>query len=68
MIQTNSPFYGMIARTKIYVFAEIFLAVFPSDPRFLSAQLMFCIYGFINRIAQNDSFIGEYCGEYFLWR
>ena len=33
-----------------------------------AAQLMFCIYGFQkkNRAAQNDGFIGEYCGEYFL--
>ena len=37
---------------------------------FWTAQLMFCIYGFpnINRAAQNDGFIGEYCGEYSLRR
>ena len=49
-----------------YVFTEIFLAVFPLEPPIWSAQLMFCIYGFQNknRAAQNDGFIGEYCGEY----
>ena len=51
-----------------YVFTEIFLAVFPSEPPFWPAQLVFCIYGFQNknRAAQNDGFIEEYCGEYFL--
>ena len=59
--KTNSPFYGMIARTKSYVFSEIFLSVFPLEPPFWPAQLMFCIYGFQNknRAAQNDGFIGE---------
>ena len=27
--KANSPFYGMIARIKSYVFAEVFLTVFP---------------------------------------
>ena len=68
--KTNSPFYGMTARTKSYVFTEMFPAVFPLRPPFWFAQLMFCIYGFQNknRAAQNDGFIGEYCGEYSLWR
>ena len=68
--RTNLPFYGMIARTKSYVFTVIFLAVFPLEPTFWPAQFMFCIYGFQNRnrAAQSDGFIGEYCGEYFLWR
>ena len=54
--------------TKSYVFTEIFLAVFPLETSFWAAQLMFCIYGFQNKnpAAQNDRFIGEYCGEYFL--
>ena len=58
----------MIARTKGYVFTEIFLAVFPLETLFWPAQLMFCIYGFQNknRVAQNDGLIEEYCGEYFL--
>ena len=48
--------------------SETFLAVFPLETPFWPAQLMFCIYGFQNkyRAAQNDGFIGEYCGEYFL--
>ena len=68
--KTDLPFYGMTARTKSYVFTVIFLAVFPLEPTFWPAQLMFCIYGFQNknRAAQIDDFIGEYCGEYFLWR
>ena len=68
--RTNLRFYGMIARTKTYVFTEIFLAVFPWKPKFWPAQFMFCIYGFHsrNRAAQSDGFIEEYCGEYFLWR
>ena len=55
----------MIAKTKSYVFTEIFLAVFPLETPFWPAQLMFCIYGFQNknRAAQNDGFVGEYCGE-----
>ena len=58
----------MIARTKSYVFTETLLAVFPLETPFWPAQLMFCIYGFQNknRAAQNDDFIGGYCGEYFL--
>ena len=66
--KTNSLFYGMTARTKRYVFTKIFLAVFPLGTPFWPAQLMFCIYGFQNknRAAQNNGFIGEYCGEYFL--
>ena len=69
-INTNSPFHGMITRTKSYVFTEIFLAVFPLESTFWSGLLMFCIIWFSNksRAAQNDDFIGEYCGEYFLWR
>ena len=37
---------------------------------FWPAQFVYCIYGFQNRnrAAQSDGFIGEYCGEYFLWR
>ena len=68
--RTNLPFYGMIARIKSHVFTVIFLAVFPLEPRFWPAQFMFCIYGFQNRngAAQRDGFIGEYCGESFLWR
>ena len=68
--KTNLPFYGMIARTKSYVFTVIFLAVFPLEHTFWPVQLMFCIYGFQNRnwAAQNDGFIGEYCVVYFLWR
>ena len=60
----------MIARTKSYAFTVILLPVFPLEPTFWPAQLMFCICGFQNRnrVAQNDGFIGEYCGEYFLWR
>ena len=41
-----SPFYGMIARTKSYVFTEIFLAVFPLGPPFWPAQLMFWLIWF----------------------
>ena len=47
--RTNLPFYGMIARTKSYVFTVIFLAVFPLEPTFWPAQFMFCIYGFQNK-------------------
>ena len=56
------------SKTKSYIFTDIFLAVFPLGPPFWPVQLMFCIYGFQNknRAAQNDGFIGEYCGEYFL--
>ena len=66
-IKTNSPFHGMITRTKSYVFTEIFLAVFPLESTFWSGLLMFCIIWFSNksRAAQNDDFMGEYCGEYF---
>ena len=32
--KANSPFYGMIARIKSYVFAEVFLVVFPLWPPF----------------------------------
>ena len=48
----------------------IFVSVFLVQPTLWPAQLMFCTYGFQNRnrVAQNDGFIGEYCGEYFLWR
>ena len=55
----------MIAKTKSYVFPELFLAVFALGPRFWTAQLMFCMYGFQNnnRAAQSDGFIGEYCGN-----
>ena len=42
----------MIARTKSYVFTEIFLAVFPLETPFWPAQLMFCIYLFQNKIEQ----------------
>ena len=63
-IKTNSPFYGMILRTKSCVFTEMFLAVFALDPPSWPARLMFCLIW----SAQNDGFIGEYCGEYFLWR
>ena len=68
--RTKLLFYGMIARTKSYVFTLIFLAVFPLEPTFWPAWFMFCIYGFQNRnrAAQSDGFIGEYCGEYFPWR
>ena len=68
--RTNLPFYGMIARTKSYVFTVIFLAVFPLEPTFWPVQFMFCIYSFQNRnrAGQSDGFIGEYCEEYFLWR
>ena len=44
--KTNSPFYGMIARTKSYVFTEILLAVFPLGPPFWPAWLTFCIIWF----------------------
>ena len=44
--KTISPFYSMIARTKSYVFTEIFLAVFPLRPPFWPARLMFCIICF----------------------
>ena len=55
----------MIAKTKSYVFPELFLAVFALGPRFWTAQLMFCMHGFQNnnRAAQSDGFIGEYCGN-----
>ena len=68
--RTNLPFYGMIARTKSYVFTVTFLAVFPLEPTFWPAQFIFCIHGFQNRnrADQSDGFIGEYCGKYFLWR
>ena len=68
--RTNLLFYGMITRTKSYIFTVIFFAVFPLEPTFWSAQFIFCIYGFQNRnrVAQSDGFIGECCGEYFLWR
>ena len=68
--KTNSFLYGMIARTKSYVFIEIFLAVFLLEHPFWTAQLMFSIYGFQNNnwAGQNDGFIGEYLGKYFLWR
>ena len=68
--KTNSFFYGMIARTKSYVFTETFLAVFLLESIFSPVQLIFCIYSFQNNnwAAQNDYFIGEYCGECFLWR
>ena len=39
-------------------------AVFPMEPPFWPTQSMFCINK--NCAAQNDSFIGEYSGEYFL--
>ena len=38
--KTNSPFYGMITRTKSYVFTEIFLAVRPLGLPFWPAWLM----------------------------
>ena len=41
--RTNLPFYGMIARTKSYVFTVIFLAVFPLEPAFWPARFLFCI-------------------------
>ena len=44
--KTNSPFYGMIARTKGYIFTEIFLAVFPLGTLFWPTRLMFCIIWF----------------------
>ena len=37
--KTNSPFYGMIEKTKSYVFTEIFLAVFPLEPPFLACAV-----------------------------
>ena len=40
----------MIARTKSYVFTLIFLAVFPLESMFWSAQFIFCIYRFITEI------------------
>ena len=52
--RTNLPFYGMIARTKCYVFTMIFPAVLPLEPTFWPAQYLFWIYG--------------YCREYFLWK
>ena len=65
--RTNLPFYGMIARTKIYVFTVIFPAVFQLEPTFWPAQFIhICIYG--HRAAQSNGFIGEYCGEYFQWK
>ena len=44
--KTSSPFYRIIARTKSYVFTEIFLALFPLGPPFWPARLMFCIIWF----------------------
>ena len=38
--------YDMIVRTKIYVFNEAFLAIFPLELSFWPAQLMFCIIWF----------------------
>ena len=39
-------------RTKNYFFTEIFLTVFPLEPSFWPEQLIFCIYGFQNKIEQ----------------
>ena len=44
--KSNSPFYGMIARTKTYVFTEMFLVVLLLGPPFWPARLMFCIIWF----------------------
>ena len=68
--RTNLLLYGMIARTKCYVFTVIFPAVFPLEPTFWPAQFMFCIYGFRNRnrTAQRNNLVGECCGEYFQWK
>ena len=68
--RTKFTLLRMIARTKSYVFTVIFHAAFPMEPAFWSARFMFCIMFFQNRnrAAQIDGFIGEYCGEYFLWR
>ena len=68
--RTNLLFYGMIGRTKSYVFTVIFLTVFPLEPAFWPVAFYVLHYVFQNRnwAAQIDGFIGEYCGEYFLWR
>ena len=44
--KTSSLFYGMIARTKIYVSTETFLAVFPLRLPFWPAQSIFYLLWF----------------------
>ena len=69
-LQTKETIYWAknqnLWRTKCYVFTEIFPAVFQLGPPFWPARLMFCIIWFQDKnwAAQNDGFIGEYCGKY----
>ena len=42
--KTSLPFYSMIARTKSYIFLEIFLTVFQLKLPFWPIQLTFCIW------------------------
>ena len=55
----------MIARSKSYVFTEIFLAIFLLDTPFWTAQFLFCIYGFQNknRAAQNVGLLENIAGN-----
>ena len=55
-----TPFYGLIARIKRYVFTEMFLTVFPLKPSFWSARLMFCILRFSEQKSSTSA-------QYFHW-
>ena len=52
--KTSSSFYGMIARTKSYVFTEISFAVFSLQAPLWSVRLMFCIIWFSKQKWRNS--------------